>query len=207
MDQGSLGDCWLMAANAAVAHRDPEYIQDRISENEDGSFDVRLGDETHRVQPTFPDAGYADATPNNRTDTMWPALVEKAYAQQEGNSYESLDGGSPGRALEALTGQPSTRTGISDTSDTDDLYNTIRAGVTGDHPMVASTRDEGVADPYHENHAYAVLDAFERDGQQYVRVYNPWGTNDGARGVDAMTHDVPIEDFRDNFSSVHVSGG
>ena len=190
VDQGSLGDCWLMAASAAVAHRDPERLQNRISQNEDGSFNVQLGDETRVVQPTFPDAGYADPTPNNQSDTLWPALIEKAYANREGNSYENLDGGNAGRALEALTGEPTTRTSINSSSDLDSLYGTLRGGIDGDHPMVAATRDEGVADPFHDNHAYAVLDAYERDGQRYVKVYNPWGTNDGARTADAMTHEM-----------------
>lgn len=207
VDQGGLGDCWLMAASAAVAHTDPEYIQNRVSENPDGTFNVRLGDRTQRVDPTFPNAGYADPTPNGQANTLWPALVEKAYAQQEGNNYGNLDGGNPGRALEALTGQPTTRTAVSPTSNADDVWRTLQDGVTGDHPMVASTPGTGTTPPLHDNHAYAVLGATERDGQRYVQVYNPWGTNDNSRDLSAMTHEMTLEDFQKNFTNLYVSGG
>jgi len=207
VDQGGLGDCWLLAASAAVAHRDPEHIQGRITKNTDGSFNVRLGSDTQRVEPTFPNAGYADPTPNGQQNTLWPALVEKAYAQREGNSYARLEGGNPGRAMEALTGQPSRRTTITASSDLDRLWGTLRDGVTGDHPMVLSTPPGTVAAPLHENHAYAVLDAYERDGQRYVRVYNPWGTNDNSRTADAMTHELRLEDVRANFTMLDVNGG
>lgn len=207
VDQGGLGDCWLMAASAAVAHRDPEYLTDRIARNEDGSFNVRLGDTTHRVEPTFPNAGYADPTPNNQSDTLWPALIEKAYAQQEGNSYASLEGGNPGRALEALTGHPTVRTSITESSDPDTLWNTVRAGIDGDHPMVVSTPDRDVATGFSRNHAYAVLDAYERDGERYVRIYNPWGSNDNSRSVESMTREVSLEELRANFTSLYVNGG
>jgi hypothetical protein len=207
VDQGGLGDCWLMAASAAVAHRDPEHIQGRISKNQDGSFNVRLGNDTQRVEPTFPNAGYADPTPNGQQNTLWPALIEKAYAQREGNSYARLEGGNPGRAMEALTGQPSTRTTITASSDADRLWGTIRDGVTGDHPMVLSTPNSAVASPPHQNHAYAVLDAYERDGQRYVRVYNPWGTNDNSRTADSMTHELTLDQVRANFTMLDVNGG
>ncbi|CAN0443661.1 unnamed protein product, partial [Laminaria digitata] len=50
----------------------------------------------------------------------------------------------------------------------------------------------GVASPLHDNHAYAILDVYERDGQQYVKVYNPWGVNDGARDISKMEHEMKI---------------
>lgn len=208
VDQGHLADCWLMGSAAAVAHRDPESIQERITENEDGTFDVRLGDDTYTVTPTFPQ-GYADATPNGQRDTLWPALIEKAYAMREGNSYESLDGGRTAEALEALTGTETTRHRISSSTDTDDIWQTLRDGIDGDHPMVASTNDdeEDVSGDFSNWHEYAVLDAYERDGERYVKLYNPWGTNDNARTHEDITYEVPLDEFRENFDNLYVSGG
>ncbi len=206
VDQGDLGDCWLMAASASIAHQDPEYIQNRITKNDDGTFNVKLGSSTQTVTPTFPDAGYADPTPGNQKDTLWPALIEKAYAQQEGG-YAELDGGDSGAAMTALTGKPSTATSLSSSTKADELYKTLKAGKDGDHPMTFDTKGSGVASPLHDNHAYAILDVYERDGQQYVKVYNPWGVNDGARDISKMEHEMKIEDLIANGSKVHVNGG
>lgn len=206
VDQGNLGDCYLMAASAAVANTDPEHIQDRIVENEDGTFSVRIGDETEVVEPTFPDQVYADPTPNEQSDTLWPALIEKAYAQQNGNSYDAIEGGNSGAAMELLTGEPSAYTAVTPDSDPEAIFGVLETGLAEDHPMVVSTRDEGVEEPYTANHAYAVLDVYEQDGTQYVTIYNPWGTNDQSRSVDDMTYDVPMDEFVENFGGVYVNG-
>lgn len=206
VDQGGLGDCWLLAAMAAVAHRDPEHIENRIQARTDGNFDVRVGNETIRVQPTFPDAGYADPTPNRQSDTLWVALLEKAFAHREGG-YDDLEGGNPGEAMQLLTGRRSTRTSIRSSTDPDDLFDILERGKDRDHPMTYSTKDDNVDAPLSGDHAYAILDVFERNGSKFARLYNPWGTNDNSRSRADLEIEVTMQELIDNGSRVFVNGG
>jgi len=128
VSQGMLGDCYLMAAMAAIARSDPDAIHDMIHENDDGTYTVDLyvrvptrdGTTLERrgivVTPTFRgatilginathDANGGDHR-NGETE-LWPLLIEKAYAQINGG-YDAIgEGGAPDEAMEALTGRAS----------------------------------------------------------------------------------------------------
>lgn len=206
VDQGNLGDSWLLAACAAVAHSAPQHLLRRVKRNKRGTFDVKLASTKHTVNPDFSTEGYANPTPNGMQDTLWVALVEKAFAQRLAGSYLNLETGTAGRALEALTGRPSVRTTITETVRPDKIFAKLRAGKESERAMVISTRESGVSSPLHPDHAYAVLDAFEKDGAKLVRLFNPWGTNGGTRRLDEVTYDIRIEDLGSNAEALHVSG-
>jgi hypothetical protein len=194
-----------MAGLGAVAATDPELIEHAIRENDDGTFTVTLGGEEYTVTAEFPDAGYADPTPGNQANTLWPALIEKALAVR-GGGYENIESGNPGRMMELVTGETSTRTSITETTDLDTLWETLSTAVEDDHPVALSARDDGVLEPLHSDHAYTVLGVVEHDGERYVRVYNPWGVNDGSRTLDSMTHEIPLADVRTSCYRVLVNG-
>ena len=114
--QGSVGDCWLIAAFACVVAHDPQIVQAAFVDGKATSrckYRVRLFDrqaEEWRIividdhipidsrthQPIFAQSTGA---------AMWVSLLEKAFAKYVG-SYAALDGGSIAFALNALTGDP-----------------------------------------------------------------------------------------------------
>jgi hypothetical protein len=122
--QGVIGNCYLIAAMAAVAHTAPEQIRDRIRENPDGTFSVRFseigkdGKPAEREQKVDRDvlvqgqgagAGQAVYGASGEKDAagrpeLWVPMMEKAYAQAQGGFEAIGNGGLPGQALEALTG-------------------------------------------------------------------------------------------------------
>ncbi|MCK6547200.1 C2 family cysteine protease [Myxococcota bacterium] len=206
VDQGNLGDAWLLSACAAVAHVRPHDLVARVAKNEDGSFTVRLGDEHLMLKPEFPTEGYADPLPNGQRDTLWVALVEKAWAQHEGGSYANLEAGSPAAALEALTGKPAKRTSLGEHTNLDKLWAKLRDAKSEGRPMVLRTRESAVAQPLAADHCYAVLDVIERAGAKLVRVYNPWGTKNNSRPLESMIAEVPLDALREDAEALYVGG-
>jgi hypothetical protein len=125
VQQGHLGDCWLLASLAAVARTNPGVIARGIQDNGDGSFTVTLyGDEKGRlvprpvrVTPEFPEyrttllqrlmpteSRFAYAQPGDDAEEAWVMLFEKAAAAVKGGRYEGLDGGPGLEGLQMVTG-------------------------------------------------------------------------------------------------------
>ncbi|GLC33565.1 hypothetical protein PLESTB_000088800 [Pleodorina starrii] len=113
INQGALGDCWLLSSLACLATRSgaveklfltPEY-------NEEGRYQLRLWDKQNRrfkeiiIDDTIPvwrqggQPCFAQPTGNE----AWVLLLEKAMAKYVG-SYHFLNGGMASWGLETLTG-------------------------------------------------------------------------------------------------------
>lgn len=124
VSQGAIGDCYLMAGMGAVAAHRPDLIAKMIAydagknsytvtfkeRQADGAFkDVPIKVSAHLPSKS----GYApiyaqDGAHKGGNDAaLWPAIIEKAYAVWKGD-YQEIVGGSPGDAMEALTGAAST---------------------------------------------------------------------------------------------------
>eukprot|EP01062_Namystynia_karyoxenos_P069836 TRINITY_DN65276_c0_g1_i1.p1 TRINITY_DN65276_c0_g1~~TRINITY_DN65276_c0_g1_i1.p1 ORF type:complete len:915 (+),score=226.77 TRINITY_DN65276_c0_g1_i1:91-2745(+) len=126
IDQGSLGDCWFLAAVAACAEFPEQLVVPmfehraasgrrgsaaqqhlwRVRLAKNGWFQTHLLDSYLPCHPTVNAARPCYASNKEQPSELWVALVEKAYARLHG-SYEAIAGGDPAVALSDLTGYPS----------------------------------------------------------------------------------------------------
>ena len=112
VDQGRAGTCYLLAAAGAIAAVRPSVIEDMFLDNGDGTFGVRFLTATPAeiwvtVNRQIPALGgrilLAAGPERSWTGEIWPALLEKAYAQANemaffgrpvaANSYRWIEGG------------------------------------------------------------------------------------------------------------------
>jgi hypothetical protein len=116
VNQGNLGDCWFLAAAAAIAEN-PERIK-KIFTNKDysaeGIFELTFHKKgkpvTEVVDDRLPVKSWGSQfSPINSQKSpygaWWLPILEKAYAKLHAN-YANLNGGMPAQALRDLTGMP-----------------------------------------------------------------------------------------------------
>lgn len=233
--QGTVGNCFFVAALISVARHRPDLIEQAIRANDDGTYTVRFFD--GEGKPTYEtiDADFYLATDpliysiyarSKDSRELWGPLFEKAFASTKAAGYETLDGGGySDEALELLTGKE-TESWQMLFNRQSTIYGIVRDAVQNKKPIVAATgsflsnRTERMAETgLIDWHAYAVIDAYEEGGKQYVVVRNPWGNfefkangysadvdgdADGVGDGDDGTFRMTIEDFCDNFRKVSV---
>ncbi|CAK9078051.1 Calpain-type cysteine protease ADL1 (Phytocalpain ADL1) (Protein ADAXIALIZED LEAF1) (Protein DEFECTIVE KERNEL 1) (OsDEK1) (Protein SHOOTLESS 3) [Durusdinium trenchii] len=127
IQQGYLGDCWLVSSFSALAEY-PDRVRSLFKQKSlsaDGRYDIRLycpHEEEWKVitiddrLPYWQRPGqygnlcFAKQSTENE---FWPCLLEKAVAKLVG-AYYRIDGGFESIALEMLTGKPAINIGISE---------------------------------------------------------------------------------------------
>jgi hypothetical protein len=112
VQQGGLGDCYLLAAVASVVQRDPDHFIRHMKDNLDGTVSVRLYSAADTpLQVTVDRTVVGDKYAKK---TLWVKLLEKAYVASglktqttgdgQDKSYKDIAGGASEQALLHLTG-------------------------------------------------------------------------------------------------------
>lgn len=202
--QGSIGDCYLIAAMITLGNEDAAALGSIVQPNANGTFTVTFADGSRQVvSPDLvvdPDdfietpGGTRYYTPEFATTepggALFPALVEKAYAQ-ENLGYDNISGGSSSAAIEVLTGRQGGWID-NDDIDIDDLAARFDSGESlglstidrpdgvsnsvwkadPDTPETFKNSFGGTYERLHQNHAFIVVDVDAAAGT--VSVVNPW---------------------------------
>jgi hypothetical protein len=192
VEQGAVGDCWLLASLAEAAARAPSDIENMFTyigtamENGAlvGLYTVRFfnSDGTAKyvtVDTELPAGGtyYDHVTNALGTQALWVALAEKAYAVANGfgcvtssdpgsDSYAALNGGWPSWALQAITGRPAGDYSINST-------NLVSDWNSGD--LIVLTTDTPPSSYIVAGHCYALVD-YNAASSLPFELFNPWGT-------------------------------
>ncbi|MGJ4947564.1 C2 family cysteine protease [Bradyrhizobium sp. HKCCYLS20291] len=118
INQGYLGDCYLLAGLAEVAYKEQSVISSMFTANGNNTYGVRFYvNGTARYVTVNTSLANGGTIFNNGGNAIWASLAEKAYAELQasgvytgnsinyGNSYTTIgNGGAPEIALEAITG-------------------------------------------------------------------------------------------------------
>ncbi len=159
VDQGSIGDCYLIAAMGAVAASNPGVIEDMIDfdastgmftvtfqemqrdrtfkphkETVDSFLPTRAGGGKNRTAFAMSDQAF---DPSNQA--LWPAIIEKAYAQWQGGYHVLDEGGSSSKAMQLFTGVRSIRESMPSADDVVPMFEKFQ---TENKAVVCGSRDE-----------------------------------------------------------------
>ena len=199
--QGALGDCWIVASLASIAHTQPDVVR-RLIQKDGAEYYVSFkrfdGDayveERIAVKPSFyvGDAGLLYG------QGAWFALIEKAYAKWVGG-YGPAACGYMHELFEAIYGEAADHLAF-DALGADETWTRIAAA--GERPLVAcSFPDQTQGLDFQDarlvpDHAYSVLEAYEKDGERFVQLRNPWGSFEPAgHGRDDGVFTLPYTEF------------
>ena len=193
VNQGSVGDCYFLAALGDVALREPNAIQSMFTDNGDGTYGVRFFDTGHQNKAVYVTVdsefvsytnGYKWSNGSRHTfangPVKWAALAEKAYAEvneqgilprSSGNSYDLISGGW-GEAIGEITGKTVT-------TSSPGTAGAVDAWKNGQEVLVA-TGSKTSGDFVH-NHMYEVID-YDAN-KSLFELHNPWGSANAHPGV------------------------
>lgn len=214
VNQGNIGDCFLLSSVMEVIRKGPQFISNMIHDNHNGTQTVRLYEDsggylaqwnTTSFKPVYETVddrslspGGVNASPMQDTvggvKEIWPQVIEQAYAQLNGGLLSIAYGGSPQIAIETLTGHPGSQT--NGTFNMSMLQRLINANCV----MTFDTLPFGnLTNGLVNNHSYAYNGcnvAGPGGSQTTLNLVNPWGF--------ANPSPVPISAVAANFGAIDL---
>lgn len=187
--QGYLGDCYFLAALAAIAERPDRIFNLFLTQdlNQQRYFSVKMLYKgkwmTVDMDEYIPWMGSQPAFSRANQDELWVVLLEKAWAKLY-TSYKRIEAGYPEETLHDLTGAPIRQIALKNASFNKEAeWQYLVEASVKQYSMVASSNPgsdtnksvSGVV----QGHAYTVLNAVNLNVQgnivRLIQLRNPWG--------------------------------
>ena len=229
VSQGSLGDCFFLAALGSAIQRDPKAVKQMIRPFPDGSAEVAfLGGPKLRVRRMSDTEIALTSTAENQG--MWLNILEKAYGQaclRRGTRGpkkhpDDLDidiiarGGDARRTIELFSehvgtlvtfrhdeGEKLPPTAEEMPGLRNKIHRLLISRVENHSLMVAGTTAGNLLPGIRAHHDYSVL-GYDAE-QRIVHLWNPQGKPSGAGKDDPTNHgsfDLPLDDFLKSFGGL-----
>lgn len=222
INQGQIGDCWLLAGIGSVAQvleregKLDEFLEEHMRP---------VGDPpTHWVVTLYEDGEPVEVTVEAKSteggvrgadgEPNWLSIYERAAAEHRGGSYDDIDGGFSNEAMELMTGQSADKDGELNFDDIEDKLADGQAISVGtedvkddDFDWVWESDEVNRTDVV-PNHAYVVVDVKTNDdGEKVIVLANPWGPSGGYLEDDddhkSGTLELTEDEYKENFDSVY----
>jgi hypothetical protein len=209
VNQGTLGDCYFLAALSDEASQNPNAIKNMITSDGNGVYTVdfkKNGADNYitvdDAMATLPKGAHVTDGSNLAFDdggasgSMWSEIVEKAYTEFRGdtdvsansasapqNSYTRINGGWD-EGIAAITGQSVNDYAASSYKSTTaekSLATALQSAIISKNVVTMSTESaNNAALGLIGNHMYAVLSLNASTGMAIID--NPWNANAGTSG-------------------------
>jgi hypothetical protein len=189
--QGSINDCFLMAAIGELAFYNPTFITNMIKSNTNGTETVTLYSSSTGTTPAIGATAFKAMTktvtnvfPTNAANNgatqgvvgtqkeIWPQVIENAYSQANGGYAGISNGGNPCVALEQLTGKTATYVLASKLTLADLIADVAAKDLIVMDTPVTGTLSYGLTN----NHSYIFEGIVGSGSTASVQLADPWGT-------------------------------
>ena len=190
INQGQLGDCYLLSSIGEIALNKPSFISSAIHVNGNGTEAVTLYNASNGSVPNWYSTAFkatsvtvTNAFPTNSVNNIasqdvlgnqkeiWPQVLENAYASLNGGYNAIGRGGSPVLAMEELTGHAASFLAPAS------LTLAVLQGdvLAGDLIVMDTLNKNGLSNGLFGDHAYMFNGVSGTGSAATLKLLNPWG--------------------------------